>query len=335
MRKDVIMPILGRKKPKIPAAMQGQPQDTEPLTAILDGRRYYSNAPYALPKDLQEINRLDLQHYFLRCSMRGNYMARLDPESLHNILDVGCGTARWCIEMAQAFPRAQVIGVDLERGENSGVTLPSNYQFVAGNVLKGLPFADHTFEYVHQRLLVMGVPVNAWVTELQELLRVTHPGGIIELVEAGTTFLPAGEQTQRWCEWGMRISAPRGLDPSAIPNLVTFARQAGLQEIQAYHFDLPIGDWHGKLKGWEARMGQLLLVNLRALYESGIPLLQAELKLDTVTRDTMLQRLEDEWARMHTKLRYFIVLGKKPERQPHQQPMPGTRPTTTSNLIHF
>ncbi|HET8840983.1 MAG TPA: class I SAM-dependent methyltransferase [Ktedonobacteraceae bacterium] len=302
-----------KRQEALAVARQGLPQHTAPMTRIIDGRRYYESAPYTLPKDLQDIHRLDFQHYMLRCAMRGNYLAPLDATSTHNVLDVGCGSGRWGIEMAQAFPNTQVIGVDLEPAGSEGVEIPANYQFQQANVLHGLPFADQTFDYVHQRLLIMGIPKSQWITELQEVLRITRPGGWLELLESGTTFMPAGELTQRWCEWGMRVSAARGLDPSAAPNLARFARQAGIQQVQSYMFDIPVGNWGSILRGWEGRMGLMQLMNLRALYQSGLPLLKSELHIDELTLHTMLPRLEEEWARLHTKLRYFVVIGRKVE----------------------
>lgn len=311
--------LLFKRAPRKPRARrearavagQGVPHHTGPLATIIDGRRYYGNAPYALPKDLQDNGRLNFQHYLLRCVMRGNYLATLEEASTRTILDVGCGTGRWCIEMAQAFPSAQVIGVDLELGGPEGMKTPVNYQFQQGNVLTGLPFADATFDYVHQRLLIMGIPLHQWVSELQELLRVTRPGGVLELVESGTTFFPAGELTQRWCDWGGQICASRGLDPGAAPRVLTFARQAGLQQLHSTTFDVPVGNWGGTLHGWEGRLGQMVLLNLRALFQDGVPLLKTELRLDAERVQALLPRLEEEWARLHTRLRYFVVLGRK------------------------
>jgi methylase of polypeptide subunit release factors len=75
------------------------------------GRRYLADAPYLLPADDREINRLDFQHYMLRYALRGNYLAPVaHPQS---ILDVGCGTGRWALEMAREFPHANVVALDI------------------------------------------------------------------------------------------------------------------------------------------------------------------------------------------------------------------------------
>ena len=64
---------------------------------------------------------------------------------------------------------------------------PDNYVFVQGDVTKGLPFGDNTFDFVHMRLVVMALPATTWLPVVQELHRVTRPGGWIELVDTALT----------------------------------------------------------------------------------------------------------------------------------------------------
>ena len=54
------------------------------------GGRHLADAPYVLPHDDQEINRLDFQHYMLRYALRGNLESPL-VGSPASILDVGSG----------------------------------------------------------------------------------------------------------------------------------------------------------------------------------------------------------------------------------------------------
>src|SRR5262249_29785679 len=124
----------------------------------LGGRRQLVGTPYLLPSDQQEMNRLDFQHYLLRYSLRGNYAGPLRAPA--SILDVGSGTGRWALEMAQLFPQATVVGTDLVEPEAKAqiqpgnASLPTNYQFVLSNLLEGLPFPNNTFDFVHMRLLL-------------------------------------------------------------------------------------------------------------------------------------------------------------------------------------
>ncbi|HKD75626.1 MAG TPA: methyltransferase domain-containing protein, partial [Ktedonobacterales bacterium] len=83
--------------------------------------------PYALPNDLGEAKRLDLQHYILRQILQSNTVAPISNP--RRILDAGCGTGRWAIEIARQFPQAEVVGVDIvapERAYNDDDPVPAN-----------------------------------------------------------------------------------------------------------------------------------------------------------------------------------------------------------------
>jgi ubiquinone/menaquinone biosynthesis C-methylase UbiE len=138
----------------------------------------------------------------LRYALRGNYASPIrDP---HAILDVGSGTGRWAIEMANLFPRANVLGLDINPppvdllAERGMEMRPPNYAFVAGNLLEGLPFAERSFDFVHMRALVTAIPHDRWPYVIGELARVARPGGWVESLEV--TFLEGGgpAAVRRW-----------------------------------------------------------------------------------------------------------------------------------------
>ncbi len=213
-----------------------------------------AEVPYVLPHDLEERNRLDFQHYLLRHMLRGNFVAPVrDPRE---ILDVGCGTGRWSIEMAQQFPRANVVGLDVAvppvEQPRAGVvdTRPDNFVFVQGNALEALPFPDNAFDMVHMRFLFLALPLAQWPSVVGELARVTRPGGWVELVES--CVLPPGRPNlvpsrARLDGWICQMLASRGIDSMAGEHLAEFLAGAGLRQVQARQLDAPIGDYGGRL----------------------------------------------------------------------------------------
>ena len=120
-----------------------------------DGRTRHTveSAPYMLPNDLTESDRLDAQHYLVRFVFKGNYNVKLDSEAPLKILDVATGTGVWALEMAHEFPKAEVYGVDISSIFPTEIK-PSNCHFQLCNILDGLPFPDNTFDFIYQRLLV-------------------------------------------------------------------------------------------------------------------------------------------------------------------------------------
>ena len=199
---------------------------------------------------MEEVDRLDFQHYLLRFAFQGNYAAPITYPS--SILDVGAGTGRWAIEMAQAFPDANVVGLDIkppavdERAESGADVRPPNYLFTPGNLLEGLPFADGSFDYVHQRLLFTAIPHSRWPWVTNELARVTRPGGWVELVDS-IGLVNGGPHVEQLMDWIRELSARRGVDLADGGRIATYLAAAPLQQQSARRIDLPTGASGGRL----------------------------------------------------------------------------------------
>jgi ubiquinone/menaquinone biosynthesis C-methylase UbiE len=218
--------------------------------ALVGGRMRTIGLPYALPRDMEEINRLDFQHYMLRFVLRGLYAAPLqDPGS---ILDVGAGTGRWAMDMAQLFPLTHVRGVDVnpppadEQAEAGTDVRPANYTFVPGNVLEGLPFGDDLFDFAHMRLLFTAIPSDRWPLAIRELARVTQPGGWVESVET-TGLHNGGEHVDKMMSWITQMSTRRHVDLMDGSRVAEFMKEARLRNIAASVVNVPTGAWGDRL----------------------------------------------------------------------------------------
>ena len=66
------------------------------------------------------------------------------------LLDVGCGTGTWCIEMADAYPSAEVVGVELSPSQP--ILVPPNLTFRVDDFEDEWTYS-RTFDYIHARLL--------------------------------------------------------------------------------------------------------------------------------------------------------------------------------------
>jgi SAM-dependent methyltransferase len=216
------------------------------------GRRHLAALPYPLPKDLEEEGRLDFQHYVLRTGFGGNYGAPLANPSA--ILDVGTGSARWAMEVAALFPGAQVIGldlvppaVDMQQVLGRGLDQrPSNYSFHVGNLLEGLPFQDNSFDFVHMRSLLTAIPATQWPAVVQQLARVTRPGGWVELAECGVAQAGGPGLMGLWQSW-IDMCAKRGVDFTLGHTIGTMLTSAGLTHVQQRAIAFPMGAWGGRL----------------------------------------------------------------------------------------
>ncbi len=255
-----------------------------------------------LPKDIDEVNRLDFQHYFLRSVLHRDYIAPL-PEEIYEILDVGCGTGLWCREMARQFPHTFITGLDLEPPQRRPDDSPL-CQFVRGDILKGLPFENSSFDYVHQRLLVAAIPTHAWLFVLKELARVTRRGGWVELLEAGQRFESAGPRTNQFISWWAAFSRAAGFDTGLMERLYTLLHEAGLSSVLWQPIRVPLGAWGGHAS---IKLATNMLCGFRSLKER----MCAALGLPSEEFDALVEALPGEWEQYRTSYFIFVACGRK------------------------
>src|SRR6185369_4399088 len=101
-----------------------------------------------------------------------------------SILDAGCGTGEITFRLAQAFPRAHLLGVDvldehLERGRVRCAPLGDRVRFEHRNIFD-LELPDAAFDLVVCRHVLQAIPQAD--RALAELTRVVRRGGWIHLI---------------------------------------------------------------------------------------------------------------------------------------------------------
>ena len=267
-----------------------------------DGGRSSNGDVYLLPRHPSEIDRLDIQHYAMRDALGANYLAPFRHPSL--ILDVGCGTGQWAFELCGQFPDALAVGLDLERSKPGH---PINYRFVKANLLSGLPFGDDRFDFVHQRLLQSGVPLASWSGVVNDLIRVTRPGGWVELVEVQSQMKGAGAATTRLLGLLLELAGSRGLDGSGVlfRELDQYLRAGGLVDVQRRDVDVPLGEWGG-------RIGSLMASDLRALYTRLASVFQANLGVSAEESRDLISAMSTELDEHRTVSTFGLAFGRKP-----------------------
>ncbi|KZS94704.1 S-adenosyl-L-methionine-dependent methyltransferase [Sistotremastrum niveocremeum HHB9708] len=157
-------------------------------TRELHGRKMNAKSEaYILPADLPEIDRLNLQHR-LWARLMGS-ICSLSKDQLDGllkkrdgpppaILDLGRGTGVWSVEMAQAYPHAKVVGLDLV--DSKPILLPPNCTFVTGDMTKGLAAYEKQFDLVHIRLVICHLKEHDTKRlVLNEAIKCLRPGGVI------------------------------------------------------------------------------------------------------------------------------------------------------------
>jgi len=280
---------------------------SHPLGGMVTSRQLPTDLPYILPWTKEEVRRLDFQHYLLRRAMAGNYRAPLKRPK--NILDVGCGTGRWAQEMAQSFPDANVIGLDIFDPpiEVDASAKPSNYQFVMADALKGLPFSSYQFDFVHQRSLSCVIPTSRWLQVVKELVRVTRPGGMVELVEPDSIFQNAGPACAQIQQWIINACQKCGIDPTEGTQIGIYLQASGLTNVSTETITLPVGQWAG-------RLGNTTATNMRAACLAMKPLVLQHLGINSEEYDRFLEDMFKECEQHRSCFLIHVAYGQRPFR---------------------
>jgi SAM-dependent methyltransferase len=275
--------------------------DDDEVAAALESRSS-GDVPYLLPRHASEIDRLDVQHYALRETLGANHLAPIGP--LRQALDVGCGTGQWAFELCQRNPGALVVGLDLVPSKTQR---PPGYRWVKANLLHGLPFAGDQFDLVYQRLLVVGVPLDSWPEAVAELVRVTRPGGWVELVEPIFGVRDGGPAVERFNALAHAIAAGKGLDVGRVvyDSLDGYLRDAGLEHVARHEVSLPIGTWGG-------RVGSFLATDMRATQTRFSAVLQAQAGMSGEECRDLVQRAQVECEQRRMSCSFAIAYGRKP-----------------------
>ncbi|RKP09797.1 methyltransferase type 11 [Thamnocephalis sphaerospora] len=261
-------------------------------------------SPYLLPTDVDEINRLDIQHNIVRYVLRRSYLSPV--RDFKRVLDVGCGTGIWSKEIARDHPKATVVGFDLV-DVFFRTDAPPNCSFELGNLLEGLPYPNGRFDFVHQRLLWAGIPGSYWQEHVKELYRVTRPGGFLELADTDLQFHNVGDAGYRVNSILMECCSRKGLHLSTARQLDKLMRRAGFSDLQARLVEFPVGEWAGV-------SGRMMRTNLdEALRDLG----KAAVAVGAVASESEYEQMLDTfWAECeeHRTIIYgYYFYGQRPQ----------------------
>ncbi|CAI0642480.1 unnamed protein product [Colletotrichum noveboracense] len=211
------------------------------------GRRFHSfrEGVYVLPNDTLEMERLNVTHNMVVRAIGDRlYLAPLEKEKIHKILDVGTGTGIWAIEMGDFFPNAEVFGNDLSPIQPDWV--PPNVKFFVEDV-ESPWIEDEMYDFIFVRHML--VSIADWPRLVRNVYDHLNPGGWAEFQDMDGQYysqdgtLTEDHETRKWnkqfvdaCEGMGRTSRPG-------PQLKGWVTDAGFQRITHYKFKCPMGPW--------------------------------------------------------------------------------------------
>ncbi|CAG8482091.1 9878_t:CDS:2 [Ambispora gerdemannii] len=145
---------------------------------------------------------LSMLHALFKYTWQANFLAPVH-EKLEfgnaRVLNLGRHTGEWVLDVSDKYPLAKVWGIDTSNfSSNFSASIPLNSVFLHIDVLKGLPFADNTFDLIHTQCLTFTFTEIEWEKVMKEFLRVLKPGiGWLSLLEINLFYTNEGPSTAK------------------------------------------------------------------------------------------------------------------------------------------
>ncbi|KAL2259660.1 hypothetical protein VTK26DRAFT_6568 [Humicola hyalothermophila] len=294
-----------------------------------NGRWYgtFKKGTYMLPIDEIELERLDVFHKIFLVARGGKlYSAPIDHLPAPRILDLGCGTGIWGIDMADRFPSGTHVGLDLNYTQPEFI--PANVQFRQQDIES--PWQDlqpGSWDLIHMRTLYGSIA--QWPRLYAEIYRHLKPGsGYLEQVEIDWTprcddgTLPGNSHLVRWISELFDVMDGIGR-PLRFDNNLTKQRlaEAGFVDIKEEVIKLPISGWPAETHLRD--VGRWFNLGMRQSYQ---PLSLAALcryrnrtprEVFDLTEEV---RLEVARTRVHAYCNLHVLTARKREEGPAGHP---------------
>ncbi|KAJ4374368.1 hypothetical protein N0V83_003109 [Neocucurbitaria cava] len=289
----------------------------------IEGRLYptYGKHAYGMPMDEKEMDRNDLQHHKYSLLLRDRLFVAPVPDaqltsSNARILDLGTGTGIWAIDMADAYPSAELLGVDIAATQPPFV--PPNCTFEIDDVEEDWPYRPAHFDFIHARDLMTAV--RDWPRLLAQAYTHLKPGGWIQLastipgaltdddsippnsgyVECGRLYFEIAEKM------GAPLDAPRAWSSQM--------RGTGFQNVQDEVYKLPMGPWpRSKRLRTVGKLEQIMILEggFEAYMLRGYTQVLGGRKEDLQVVMALARR-EIRDPGVHTYVQFHVTYGQKP-----------------------
>ncbi|KAI5464883.1 S-adenosyl-L-methionine-dependent methyltransferase [Mariannaea sp. PMI_226] len=235
--------------------------DTRSLTEsirqhIIDGGlRYhaYHAGKYLFPNDETEQEREEMKHNLTLYLCDNEYFyapVHALFEKGGDVLDLGTGTGRWCIDLADEYPNVEFNGMDLSPIQPDWV--PENVLFVVDDIEHeaGWTYPENKFDYIHIRHTVHSIRNRPQLWE--RVFRHLKPGGYVEVQEF--QYVAACDDDScdgpyalrdflRYLQEGMAALGP---NLHGILFVEEELKAAGFQGLKRVNLKCPIGPWAKK-----------------------------------------------------------------------------------------
>jgi trans-aconitate methyltransferase len=270
-----------------------------------------------------EAARLEYQHNLFRATFGGKrYFSPLT--SPRRILDLGCGTGIWSMEISDYFSQAQVVGIDVNQIEPSE-SEPLNHHFLLADFEQPWPFED-LFDYIHGRMIIFSMRNHRRL--IQQAFDHLTPGGWFESkdVELGpdgvvedsppSPAFRSQEGIMNWNTYMTEATRNLGVDLGATQRWPDWLEEAGFVNITHKIFKWPMGTWSEEYNlrtlGVSALENFLRVVPIfsRVPFSKGLGWSEDQI-------DAFIAKTKDEMLKTdrHYYIKIHVTYAQKPKKQ--------------------
>ncbi|KAI7847659.1 S-adenosyl-L-methionine-dependent methyltransferase [Circinella umbellata] len=274
--------------------------------------------PHVLSQNMEEQDRMVAQHYILRTVFEGDFAAPLRTSFSEKgavVLDMGCGSGTWCMEMATAFPQSTFIGIDRASDYPRDIK-PKNCIFRTCDLQQlPLPFPDNSVDFIFQRDLNWDLQACQWSPLVREYLRILKPGGWIELVEPDLETQSSKSQECTMNDKLIYGISMRHQDPFVSRHLSSILAANGFRRVESQFQSLPLG-WTSndddKSSHTSAKLAKAAASQYMFTLQSLRPWLSSVMNLNNERYNNYIADLPDEWKRGQTYINWHRAIAQKP-----------------------
>ncbi|KAH6653383.1 S-adenosyl-L-methionine-dependent methyltransferase [Truncatella angustata] len=229
-----------------------QPHEQKPW--FLENGRYYGNfctGRNMLPVDKEEQDRMDMMHELFCIMRKPDTTHGLHEARLHTgkplILDLGCGTGIWAMDMAAKYPDGIVIGLDLNFWQPESI--PPNTVFKRQDIEeRQWDMESDSVDLIHIRML--SGSIRDWCGLYKNALQYLKPGeGVIEHVEidweplSDDNSLPSDSKFRLWFNEVNLAYEDAGQPISLKSSPKSWFEEAGFVDIRCNIKEIPCHPW--------------------------------------------------------------------------------------------